>query len=360
MERLQGRTLEEATGGGTLARPELIPILRAVASALATAHSAGVVHGELRADNIFMAEVAGYGRGFPKLMDFGVARLTASAADERSDQLALAALASRLLAPTDATPAARWVLTRALSGNPDQRFNSVASFFQALEEALKEVIAKHPPAPEMVEAAPRPPEPSGLTQQFFAEGERQELAHAQGGPGGSRDDGDDTSAISGAFDRVPRSRARMFAAATLALASVAVMSWTVASLSRAHAPAGPVAMQSPRAEAVPVPRAPAPLPAPAPAAAGRARVARVSARPRPPRTEPLPLAATPPPLPADSKAAPPSPATPAPTPPPAADSPPPPAAAAAPPTDEDFTQPWEQTEGVPIEAAPVTAEPLDP
>ena len=79
MERLRGGTLEEALDGRSVPAAELLPILRGVASALSAAHAVGVVHGELRADNIFMVDVAGYRLGFPKLLDFGVARLTTAA-----------------------------------------------------------------------------------------------------------------------------------------------------------------------------------------------------------------------------------------------------------------------------------------
>src|SRR6185369_7912846 len=93
MERLDGWTLEEVVAAGhTLSTAELLPIVRGITSALSAAHAAGVVHGELRADNVFLVRLDGYPGGFPKLLDFGVGRLTAGATqDAQGDQRALAA-----------------------------------------------------------------------------------------------------------------------------------------------------------------------------------------------------------------------------------------------------------------------------
>ena len=146
MERLAGMTLDEAVSGRSLPIAEVLPILRGVGSALSAAHAAGVAHGQLRADNVFIADLAAHGSACPKLLDFGVARLVAGAheigrgghalghrAAERADQLALATLAWRLLGSMPA-PVQR-VLLRAMSPDPSQRFGSVAALVEALEEA---------------------------------------------------------------------------------------------------------------------------------------------------------------------------------------------------------------------------------
>ena len=147
MERLAGMTLDEAVSGRSLPMTEVLPILRGVGSALFAAHAAGVAHGELRADNVFIADLATYGPACPKLLDFGVARLVTRAhaigrgahelgrrAGERADQLALATLAWRLLGAMPA-PAIQRVLLRAMSPDPRQRFGSVTALVEALEEA---------------------------------------------------------------------------------------------------------------------------------------------------------------------------------------------------------------------------------
>ena len=129
-ERLCGQTLDERMDGRPLGAEEVRFIIRGIASAVSAAHAAGVVHRELRADNVFMATVAGYESGFPKVLDFGVSRLTAAAraagrivgpstiaalapeqrqwsldtADERADQFSLAALTYRLLTGGEVSP----------------------------------------------------------------------------------------------------------------------------------------------------------------------------------------------------------------------------------------------------------------
>ena len=57
MERLAGMTLDEAVSGRSLPIAEVLPILRGVGSALSAAHAAGVAHGQLRADNVFIADL---------------------------------------------------------------------------------------------------------------------------------------------------------------------------------------------------------------------------------------------------------------------------------------------------------------
>ena len=374
MERLRGETLEKAADRGPIPTLELLAILRGLASGLSAAHAAGVVHGDLRADNVFMADVAGYGRGFPKLLDFGVARLTAAARtqghvayqppaearpwdrrpdlaggnDELSDQLALAALTYQLLTGTD--HGVFEVLSRAMSENPAQRFNSVTSFLNALEEAL---LAAGPP-PAVMLAPPRPatPEPASLTQQFFADGERQDIAHAQGtGRDGEEEDDDsgaeEIAALSSTFDRVPRNRTRMLGALSLALASAVLMGWTALALSRARGSAGPLSTETPSWVVAPQLKASPPTTARVRVAVRRARVASASGSARPSRTEPPPAApmSGPPPAASTATALPHATATSAPF----AD-PSPAAATPAPLTDEDFTRPWEQTDGEPTEA----------
>ena len=471
MERLAGLTLDEAAGGRPLRMAELLPILRGVGAALAAAHAAGIAHGAIRAEDIFMAEVAGYGRGFPKLLDFGVARLAAGAralgrvagegasvapagtgldlggrAGERADQLALAALAWRLAG--GAAPPVQRVLARAMSPDPSQRFGSVTALVEALDEASMATLsgAAHAPvvttivgsAAHVVSSGPTasvgspvsvaspasvaspvsmaspasvpfpaatmrvaPPAvasaPSSLTQQFFAEGERQDLAHAAESPSeddettdegaGAADAATSTNAsLSRALGRVPRSRTQMTVAALLGLGSVAVIGWTVLSLARAHGAGGPLAVSlspapalvqgaaapvGPFRSAGPAARSAAPQPVGAQAGTSAAvRGAKVAAR-RASHVQPPPFAVpaqpSPPPpattaLPSPAGAA--APPTPGALPPaglPSAPGAPPPApaaaSAAAPPNDPDVTQPWEQTEGAPSVAAPAPGAP---
>jgi serine/threonine-protein kinase len=304
LEPLRGQTLQQRIAGRQVIAPaEVIEIIRGLASALSAAHAAGVVHRELRADNVFIAELAGYPRGFPKLLGFGVGRLTAAArfsgrvvpdrsdaaiapeqrrgvidaGDDRSDQFALAALAYLLLtgsappfAHAGGPPFQRlWkrpsegetasaphhpagldaVLRRALAWRPESRFDSIASFFREFEEAAIRAspASALPPAADLppITPAAQPtaaaaegtaPVAASLTQQFFAEGDRQERAQAQGAASEQSDDCAEDGASDGyelarsaTFDSVPRRRAPLIAAAALASVSVAVLGWAWAS-----------------------------------------------------------------------------------------------------------------------------------
>jgi serine/threonine-protein kinase len=336
MERLAGMTLEEMAGGGALSIAEVVAIVRGVGSALFAAHEAGIAHGAVRADNVFVAEPGGHGLACLKLMDFGVAKLAAAAralgrfvdepwapapthvelgrrAGERADQLALATLAWRLLGGAS-SPAVERTLFRAMSQDPSQRFGAVAAFVAALEEAAANapvaavtIVRPRPVAPV---AAPAPP-PSSLTQQFFAEGEQLEVAHAAGraaaaAVGGADeadevdDEVDEDELEIAAAARVPRSRAQMAIAAVLALTSVAIIAGTVVSLAEKPA-GGPVASETAHAVAgspslsPPVSRWPAVSPAPAASHTRRKGAAArgLPAAPTPARGA-APVAASPP------------------------------------------------------------------
>ncbi len=77
MEYLEGDTLDQAIRKrGRLPFDEVVEIIVQVSRALATAHAAGVVHRDLKPDNILLAkepsEKFGY---FVKVLDFGIAKL---------------------------------------------------------------------------------------------------------------------------------------------------------------------------------------------------------------------------------------------------------------------------------------------
>jgi len=73
MELLLGRTLAGRMMAGRMPAPEIVDILLQVCGALGAAHSRGVVHRDLKPDNIFLAEVQG--RTGVKLLDWGIAKL---------------------------------------------------------------------------------------------------------------------------------------------------------------------------------------------------------------------------------------------------------------------------------------------
>jgi serine/threonine-protein kinase len=76
MELLTGETLRTRIGeNGALPLSQALAIASQVASALAAAHDVGIIHHDLKPENIFVSERAGR-RNFVKILDFGVARLT--------------------------------------------------------------------------------------------------------------------------------------------------------------------------------------------------------------------------------------------------------------------------------------------
>ncbi len=68
MEHLVGRPLAEIISEGPTAQPQAQHFARQIASGMAAAHAAGVVHGDLKPANIFVT-----GPGTVKILDFGLA-----------------------------------------------------------------------------------------------------------------------------------------------------------------------------------------------------------------------------------------------------------------------------------------------
>jgi tRNA A-37 threonylcarbamoyl transferase component Bud32/tetratricopeptide (TPR) repeat protein len=92
MERIHGRTLRQVLAARErLPLVEALPILRAIAEAVDAAHGVGVVHRDLKPDNVFVLDpppddtTSVSGRGpMVKLIDFGLAKLTDAEAKETS------------------------------------------------------------------------------------------------------------------------------------------------------------------------------------------------------------------------------------------------------------------------------------
>lgn len=84
MEFLEGVTLRERIrAGGALPWSELEPVVADVAAGLGCVHRHGVVHRDLKPDNVFLARFDR--RGVAKVLDFGIA--TATGADRRETRL---------------------------------------------------------------------------------------------------------------------------------------------------------------------------------------------------------------------------------------------------------------------------------
>jgi serine/threonine protein kinase len=74
MELLEGRVLEEEVDRGRLGVGRSLAIARQLLSALAYAHDQGVVHGDLKAGNLWLTDSIGRPDHL-KVLDFGLARI---------------------------------------------------------------------------------------------------------------------------------------------------------------------------------------------------------------------------------------------------------------------------------------------
>ncbi|HEX8723680.1 MAG TPA: protein kinase, partial [Pyrinomonadaceae bacterium] len=74
MEYLRGRTLKDIVrSGGPMALERVVEIVRQVSGALEAAHKEGVVHRDLKSDNIMLEEATG--GDWAKVLDFGIAKI---------------------------------------------------------------------------------------------------------------------------------------------------------------------------------------------------------------------------------------------------------------------------------------------
>jgi eukaryotic-like serine/threonine-protein kinase len=73
MELLQGETLTQTLSRGCLKPTKAVQLLLPIAEGLALAHAKGIVHRDVKPDNIFLAREEGQLQ--PKLLDFGIAKL---------------------------------------------------------------------------------------------------------------------------------------------------------------------------------------------------------------------------------------------------------------------------------------------
>ncbi|HEY4243318.1 MAG TPA: serine/threonine-protein kinase [Kofleriaceae bacterium] len=89
MEYLDGHSLEQVTDRTDLEMPQIIQIGCEVATAVAALHAAGVVHCDLKPENIFLTETG------IKVIDYGISRLL----DEPGDRRGMVAGTPAFMAP---------------------------------------------------------------------------------------------------------------------------------------------------------------------------------------------------------------------------------------------------------------------
>jgi eukaryotic-like serine/threonine-protein kinase len=189
MELLEGQSLaERIEAHGPLTPPEAVAVAVEIARGLSAAHAAGIVHHDIKPENIFLAR-GPEGGIVPKLLDFGISKQQAEdpAAstngqpigtpaymspeqalgeldiDKRTDiwslgvvlyevlsgkhpfvapnyQALMTRIAEEPFAPLDAVPTAvRAIVERCLEKNPGARFEDADALGRALEDALSEL-----------------------------------------------------------------------------------------------------------------------------------------------------------------------------------------------------------------------------
>jgi predicted ATPase/serine/threonine protein kinase len=79
MELVEGKTLRELLDAGSIPLQKAINIAAQVADGLAKAHDAGIVHRDLKPENLMISI-----DGFVKILDFGLAKLTAPSSEDSS------------------------------------------------------------------------------------------------------------------------------------------------------------------------------------------------------------------------------------------------------------------------------------
>jgi Tol biopolymer transport system component len=157
MEFLEGETLRERVARKPLSDDELLDVAVQVAKALEAAHGEGMVHRDIKPDNLFLTK-----HGVVKLMDFGLAKpveeesgaATQSSRtgtsgymspeqtrgqplDARSDIYSLGKVLEELAGESTPKKLAP-ILSKALAGDPVKRWQSAAELREALEAARRE------------------------------------------------------------------------------------------------------------------------------------------------------------------------------------------------------------------------------
>jgi tRNA A-37 threonylcarbamoyl transferase component Bud32 len=148
MSMLEGRSLgERIAEAGKLSPGEAWSIAREMADALAAAHDRGVIHRDLKPDNVFLEKVVADSAPRVRLLDLGLAKLLADATDPLANEAAPMKLTKTGIpvgTPLYMAPEQWW------GGEVDARVDQYA-----LGVTLYEMLAGSPPfvSPQFVELA---------------------------------------------------------------------------------------------------------------------------------------------------------------------------------------------------------------
>jgi len=167
MEYLEGETLHAAARGHRLDTPAVLDVLLQLCDALQCAHERGVVHRDLKPDNVFLVTRGGK-HDFVKLVDFGIAKLRGGAVtssgrssaglivgtpeymapeqcddgsiDARTDVYALGVMAFELVARR--LPFQGKTVTQLLLAHLQQRPPPLSQLVKGVDRELEQVIMK--------------------------------------------------------------------------------------------------------------------------------------------------------------------------------------------------------------------------
>ena len=98
MELVEGPTLADRIAQGAIPAGEALPIARQIAQALEAAHAQGIIHRDLKPANIKVRD-----DGTVKVLDFGLAKLAATASGGLSEARGAASAQDLMNSPTIAT-----------------------------------------------------------------------------------------------------------------------------------------------------------------------------------------------------------------------------------------------------------------
>jgi serine/threonine-protein kinase len=84
MEYLQGETLAKAVDRGVLDARQVIQLLLPAMRGVAAAHKTGVIHRDLKPDNIFLCRESDGGYREPKVLDFGISKVQSSGTEAQA------------------------------------------------------------------------------------------------------------------------------------------------------------------------------------------------------------------------------------------------------------------------------------